>query len=501
MENLLDNETSLFMSNKEKMDIIRTIIFRFSEKIIVNNEELLTGGDKEKIVYIVNNNINNYVFNPEFRTIPLLSENGYSINFLQGSAISKINKHADVINLDIDEVVKLYIKEATIFVTELKNTVRPTIIKLIEGVEVEKQLKLVTTKNRYDLKLLDNVELFDTLEENGKLGIIGNGTLPATLKLSFFLDADHDNFRELFITNDEVVDSSAAEFLNGVSEEDMRTFWNKYMLNISTENSSLNALYSLHFRKLDDLILLTLAMRRILAGNVNLVSNLDVLQANKVNLLDMINTLVVKYNTFINFNKDIKLLIDFKVDEKDTDIYLSRSEYNNYLDLGGDIDNVIGYVIKMHKEKGLTFATKEKLLEEGVSYSKFYTEKTNLDKLLVANMNNTNIKNLWLTYVTRILYELDKVKGTLIKFNPYDVESTIRDYLDNINADDIMDTNRIIMDIINIVSPEVSKFIRDMNSLANMNGDDTLAKEASFYAVINRLTTLILKDVVAKKVL
>lgn len=503
MENNNFLKESLFENNVEKLDIIRKIVYRFSERIVNGTDELLTTGDKEKVIFIVNNILGNHNYASDIRDMNMLSEKGYKINFMPGSAISKINVHPDVINFDIDEIVRLYLNESVMFLTEMKDMVKPTLIKLVNMFNEDKTAKLVTGKSRYDIKLLNNVELFDFLADNGRLGIIGNGEIPANLKLSFPLDSDIEDYRELFVTGDIEIDELTDSMLKSKDDKELKEFWDKYMLNISLENSSLNALYTLHFRKLDDLILLYLALRKILNGGVQFVNSIDSFEKNKVNLSDMINTMVTKYNTFINFNKDIKLVIDFKVDEYDTDIYLSESEYSNYLELGGDIDAIIGFTIKAFKNKSLPFTSKEPVIEDMENLSKYYTEKIRIDKLYDHNRNLTMVTKLWVTYITRILFELDKVKGRLIKLNPYSVEDAIRAYIDNIPQDVIMDTNRVIMDIMYIIDGNVAKFISDMNSISNMDtsNKDNLVKEASFYATINRLTNLLLKDVEAKKVL
>ena len=206
MENNNFLKESLFENNVEKLDIIRKIVYRFSERIVNGTDELLTTGDKEKVIFIVNNILGNYNYVSDIRDMNMLSEKGYKINFMAGSAISKINVHPDVINFDIDEIVRLYLTESVMFLTEMKDMVKPVIVNLVTMFNEDKTAKLVTGKSKYDVKLLNNVELFDFLADNGRLGIIGNGEIPANLKLSFPLDSDIEDYKELFVTGDIEID-------------------------------------------------------------------------------------------------------------------------------------------------------------------------------------------------------------------------------------------------------------------------------------------------------
>jgi hypothetical protein len=152
------------------------------------------------------------------------------------------------------------------------------------------------------------VELFDYLQDNNLLRVIGNGAIPPNLNLGFPINHNdvsnnQDYIRSRFITSNSEINSITQSFLESKSNEELLLFWNKYMLNICFENSAMHTLFTLNYRKLDDLVLLTLALTKILEGDVDYVSSIDVLNANKINISDFLNTFILKYMDTIEKSK------------------------------------------------------------------------------------------------------------------------------------------------------------------------------------------------------
>ena len=156
MEDLIRNsEISLLGSNctENNLTILKRVIFRFAEKIVTLNNNILENGDVERIKFLVNNIVSKYPFATDVKDYLQLEENGYHVEFKSGSALSKISPLiAKNREDDIDVIVGLYVNESTIFLSELRNVVRPTISSLIASFDDAKRVKIKTTGSNYNIK-------------------------------------------------------------------------------------------------------------------------------------------------------------------------------------------------------------------------------------------------------------------------------------------------------------------------------------------------------------
>ena len=166
----------------------------------------------------------------------LLAAKGLGIQYKFGSALSKINQaNENIVVEDLDTIASLYIKEANTFIEEMRNKVSPS-IKLIDELITNNFNKVtVDIKSKYNLKIIGDVELFNYLEDNNKLEVIGNGALPKGALIGFPLDEETE-IKNLFITGNESLDNIIFNTLNKYNETELRSIWNKYMLDFSGSN-------------------------------------------------------------------------------------------------------------------------------------------------------------------------------------------------------------------------------------------------------------------------
>lgn len=502
----VNSEISLLGSNctENNLAILKRVIFRFAEKIVTLNNNILENGDVERIKFLVNNIVSKYPFATDVKDYLQLEENGYHVEFKSGSALSKISPlMAKNREDDIDVIVGLYVNESTIFLSELRNVVRPTISSLIASFDDAKRVKIKTTGSNYNIKLVGDVELFDSLKDSNKLNVVGAGSLPATLSVGFPLrneiSESEDLVRRLFVTNDEEVNNMVKPIVDSFSVEELLKFWNSYMLNISVENSSLMSLYNLHFRKTTDLILLYAALTRILDGEVEYVTNLAVLEANIINIRDMLHTMIDKYLKYVETVANNSFILDYFEDNSLTNIFISNNGYNKFLEDGGSVDSVVGYVIKSKQNNLPRYASLENVLNDS-TLKMHYENSVKLEKMSDHSYNVRVISDQWLAYVGKIINDFNNCTTNDVKVCQMkvceDKQAVIIEYVKNLNSEDVFDTNKVILNIVKIINPEVGNFITNMNSLMSSDGrnSEDLAKEAGLYAAIQRLADKLLSD-------
>lgn len=508
-ENVKVNEPiSLLGSNctENNLIILKRVIFRFAEKIVSLNNNILENGDVEKIKFLVNNIVNRYPFAPDVHDYMLLEENGYHVDFKSGSALSKISSlNNKAREDDINLIVDLYSNESTIFLTELRELVRPTLTALITSFDDVKRVKLKNSGSNYNIKLVNEVELFTHLESSNKLTVVGNGNIPAALSLGFPLRSEiaenEEAIRNLFVVRDSEENEIIQSVVRGIEAAELLKFWNKYMLNISVENTSLTSLYSLHFRKTVDLVLLYAALTRILDGDVEYVTSLTSLEANKVNIRDFLNTFILK---FISYYKAVanNFILDYNVEDNITVIYISQNGYERFLEEGGSVDSVVGFVIKSKQQKSAKYATMETVLGDD-KLKLYYENSVRVEKMADFTYNLKTISDQWLSYTGKIINDFASIKDTRVcNMNVCkDKENQIIDYLRNLSNDDVFDTVKVMVNVVKIINPEVGNFISNMNNLMSSDGRDnvSLAKEASLYATIQRLADKLLSDTTTVK--
>ncbi len=318
------------------------------------------------------------------------------------------------------------------------------------------------------------------------------------MKLSFPLPSDLKDIRDLFKTGDDEIDSMCESLLIKKTDEELYEFWNKYLINVSKENTNLSSLYNVHFRKAEELTLLMLASRAIANNNVILVNSVELLEKFKDSLMEYTNSIIVRYQSFLNINRDTRLILDNYKDNNILNIYVSEIVYHQYLEAQGDIDAIIGYSIKANKETLPRLIDMETVLSDKEKLSLYYTTQVNLEKISDVNANTVAVTSLWYSFVTRIYHELEAVnKDTnIVKFDAYSRDKFVKDYLNILSKEEVMNTGRVILTIIRLINPEVYEFIANMESVSKgVNGvPENLAKEAALYATIIRLTELLMND-------
>lgn len=432
----------------------------------------------------------------------LLASKGLGLQYKYGSALSKINNNENVVNEDLDTIASLYIKEANIFIEEMRTKISPS-IKLIEELITNNFNKVTTDiKSKYNLKIIGEIELFNYLDENGKLDVIGNGSLPKGAVIGFPIDDEMD-IKSLFITGNETIDNIVFPTLNKYNETELKTIWNKYMLDFSGTNSLLNELEYLHFRNIDSIILIYAALENILNGKVRYTLNSNSFESNKINISDFIKFVINKYNTFINAVKNTNLIINyyFIPEEKKYDIYVTDSLYNEFIenhDFG--IDAIFGFVVSTEKNNGsVRSATIENIVNSGNKYVEVYKNNYKLDNLANSMKNISNRKSSLKTLVYPILEILKSncSNNIVVKFD-FDKENDLLELINNIPDEDVYNVMDLSVSIVSLFNGQIKPFIESMETQMKFlkDGDsDDMAKEAGLYAVIIRLINLLFKDV------
>ena len=97
---------------------------------------------------------------------------------------------------------------------------------------------------------------------------------------------------------------------------------------------------------------------------------------------------------------------------------------------------------------------------------------------------------------TIITDSIRNIKGKVICFTN-DKNLEITNYLKSLKNDEVLDTNKVILNIVSMLDKDVGDFIENMNSLLKTDNKDTesVAKEAALYASIIRLVNRMLIDV------
>jgi hypothetical protein len=140
MELEVNTEVNLLGNNltENNINILKKVAFRYAEDVVIISNGDLSSGDIERIKFIVNNIVNKHVFTPEVSDINVLEDKGYQLRFKAGSALGMINSLVNTAKEeDICNIVKLYSNEGNIFISELKNLVRPVITGLIETFNID----------------------------------------------------------------------------------------------------------------------------------------------------------------------------------------------------------------------------------------------------------------------------------------------------------------------------------------------------------------------------
>ena len=124
----------LVENNNDIVDTIKKVVYRFSEKVITSSNGDLAAGEVEKVKYLVNNVVENHAISGDerlenFSKVKISDLEGINkiLKYKHGSALSMICRTENC-SSDIDEVVRLYVNEATLFNNDMKN-----IMNVIKG--------------------------------------------------------------------------------------------------------------------------------------------------------------------------------------------------------------------------------------------------------------------------------------------------------------------------------------------------------------------------------
>lgn len=428
----------------------------------------------------------------------ILAGKGKGINFKYGSAIGRVNTDESSYNEDLATITNLYVNEANIFLEEMRNVVSPTIKLFNDLITNNFNKNLVESASRYNLKLIGDVELFDTLKEDGKLNLVGNGLLPQGIMVGFPLDENEDDMKSYFLTGDNEIDNLIFPTLNKYSNEELRRIWDVYMLDFSGTNTSLTELEYLHFKNVDKIVLIYCAIQNILKGKMKYVLNNDVFERNKITVEDFVKNVINKYINYISITKDKNLILNYSALNGSYDIFVSGDLYNKYLeesDFG--VDSVVGFVIDSAKNNGSLSATYETLTEYGEVYKNIYSGSYKLDQLKIAR-ENIEARRSTLNVLAYNFIETIKEKFEHNRIIKADIskEFELNKFLAGIEEKELDNPMAISIKIVSFFNGEISEFISTMEAQNKfLDNKEDMSKEAALYAVIVRLINKLFEDV------
>ncbi len=428
----------------------------------------------------------------------ILAGKGKGINFKYGSAIGRVNTDESSYNEDLATITNLYVNEANIFLEEMRNVVSPTIKLFNDLITNNFNKNLVESASRYNLKLIGDVELFDTLKEDGKLNLVGNGLLPQGIMVGFPLDENEDDMKSYFLTGDNEIDNLIFPTLNKYSNEELRRIWDVYMLDFSGTNTSLTELEYLHFKNVDKIVLIYCAIQNILKGKMKYVLNNDVFERNKITVEDFVKNVINKYINYISITKDKNLILNYSALNGSYDIFVSGDLYNKYLeesDFG--VDSVVGFVIDSVKNNGSLSATYETLTEYGEVYKNIYSGSYKLDQLKIAR-ENIEARRSTLNVLAYNFIETIKEKFEHNRIIKADIskEFELNKFLAGIEEKELDNPMAISIKIVSFFNGEISEFISTMEAQNKfLDNKEDMSKEAALYAVIVRLINKLFEDV------
>lgn len=432
----------------------------------------------------------------------LLSQKGKGINFKYGSAISRINTDESSFNEDLGVITKLYLTEATIFMDEMRNVVSPTIKAISDLLTENFDKNRIDLKPKFNINIIGYVELFEHLKDEGKLNVVGNGILPKNLMIGFPLDEVEDDMKSYFLTGDNELDNIVYPIINKYSNDELRSIWNKYMLDFSGMNTNLTELEFLHFRNSDNIVLIYMALKNIFDGKIKYTLNSDVLNKNIVTVEDFIKTIINKYNQYISLVIDKQLVINYNFEAENNrfEIFVSNEQYESYFENEPfGVDAIVGFVIDSSKNEGDKSATYERIVSNGENFVNTYKNNYKVDELLNARKNldarKATVKILGYNYLTLIKTNFENNK--LVKAD-LEKEAGFTDFLLSIDENDLDNTMKLATKIVSYFNSEISEFIDIMEAqLKFLNGssDENMTKEAALYAVIVRLINKLFEDV------
>lgn len=428
----------------------------------------------------------------------ILASQGKGLNFKYGSAIGRINTDESSFTEDLATITNLYVNESNIFLEEMRTIVSPTIKLFNELITSNFNNNAVNLVPRYKLNLIGDVELFDMLEEEGKLNLVGNGLLPKGILVGFPLDENEEEMKNYFLTGDNTIDNIVYPVINKYSNEELRKIWDVYMLDFSGMNNSLLELEYLHFRNVDKIILIYTALHNIFNGKIKYVLNLDVYEKNKVTVEDYIKNIIKKYLAYVKITKDTNIIINYGVKDNNYDIYASGELYNKLIeeqDLG--VNALVGFVINSIKQNGATYCTYENMIENINVYNDIYLSTYKLDQLKNARANidarKATLKVLAYNFINIIKESFADTR--IIKVN-LEKENGLVSFLSSIEEKELDDTMKLSIKVISYFNSEIAEFISTMEAQSKFLGNkEDMNKEAALYAVIVRLINKLFEDV------
>lgn len=427
----------------------------------------------------------------------LLADAGKGLNFKYGSAISRVNTDESSYNEDLATITNLYVNEANIFLEEMRNIVSPTIKLFNELITNNFNKNTVNLISRYKLNLLGDVELFDIIEDNLKL--VGNGLLPKDIMVGFPLDEIEDDMKSYFLTGDNEIDNVVLPIINKYSNSELRRVWDVYMLDFSGVNTSLTELEFLHFKNVDNIVLIYCALQNILKGKMKYVLNTSVFERNKVTIEDFIKNIISRYKRYISVMISNKTLItNYSAKEGNYEIYVLGDLYSTLLEeTEHGVDSIVGFVIDSVKNNGALNSSYENIKDNGSVYKNIYLNTYKVDQLKNARENiearKTTLKVLAYNFLE--LIKTNFVNTRIIKMD-MSKEAELNKFITSIEEKELDNSMVLSIKILSFFNSEISEFISIMEAQNKfLDNKEDMSKEAALYAVIVRLINKLFKDV------
>jgi len=272
----------------------------------------------------------------------------------------------------------------------------------------------------------------------------------------------------------------ATEFLATLSVDVMIEFWNKFLTNISSDNTNYNIFKSGSPVNITDLCLNILAIT-FLRENQPSYDTTDntVYRKFMTETLEELKGFLAFAITVYKGEIDVKKVIS-AIPDRYT-VYVNPAVYDEFLKLGGKPETVLGFLLSEQKDSEKYIDT---LLNNAAILEGEWSRRYNLCRLESIDLNIRNHKAIHKLYVNKFFNELlPKYLVDYVRLTPAESESKIDELLSGVDSATIVDVekiSRLIFGMVYFASTNYFAFTEYMLSYLKLFKDNDLKKAASF---------------------
>ena len=280
--------------------------------------------------------------------------------------------------------------------------------------------------------------------------------------------------------------------------------WEKYIYAFSADNILVKDLSLFSYSKLDELVLLYVAIRNLTMKDPGQVSNLMTFKKNVVDMFDYVKGVIKKYISLYNVSSENKLVHTIKIMDDVTNIYVFDRAYETFLEKSvHGVDSIIGYAIIALRRDSTTFATYvNDVLENEDQYYK--VNMRNID-MLKLKTNKDKIEGYLLTYRvhgSRIYKEvISELSSTVSEETFNKLYKEVLNTVEQENKE--LDVELFVRKVFCAIYPRVKKFLNitvQLESEGIESGLSLTPNEIILYSTLELITSELMEQVDVKEV-